>query len=194
MKKKALVNTYTQELIKNGYETKIQLGMFKEFKKFILRGNLVDLAIGFTVGAAFTTVAKSLVNDIIMPPLNLLLGNNALDNFFILMKEGSTPAPYSSLENAKEAGAITLNIGAFINSNLSLLLVAIAMFIIIKMISKLESDIVIVGKKKKEVKKSDPTEKKCPFCYTTIDYRATRCPECTSQLESVEKKKDAKKS
>lgn len=147
--------------------------MFKEFKKFILKGSLVDLAIGFTVGASFTAVAKSLVNDIILPPINLILGPEAGSNWRIVLRPGD-PNTY-------------VNIGLFLNSLLSLLLVAIAMFVIIKIINKLESDVVVIGKRPEKIKKSEPSEKKCPFCYSNIDYRASRCPECTSQLESIEK-------
>lgn len=112
--------------------------MFHEFKKFILRGNLVDLAIGFTVGAAFSTVAKSLVDDIIMPPVGWILGNADFSNFFILLKEGTkTAAPYASLEAAETAGAITINYGRFLNNIFTLLIVGFAMFLVIKAVNKM---------------------------------------------------------
>ncbi len=111
--------------------------MFEEFRKFIVRGNLVDLAIGFTVGAAFSTVAKSLVDDILMPPIGWLLGNTDFSNFFILLKEGpTTPGPYASLEAAETAGAVTINYGRFFNNVLTLVLIGVAMFFIIKLVNR----------------------------------------------------------
>ena len=157
--------------------------MINEFKKFILRGNLVDLAIGFTVGAAFSTVAKSLVNDIIMPPIGVLLGQSDFSNLFILLKASETvPPPYTSPAAAQQVGAVTLNYGAFINNALSLLVVAVAMFVLIKIMNNLEEGLTVIKGKKETKKKDQPSNKKCPFCYSTIDYRATRCPECTSKL------------
>lgn len=162
--------------------------MIKEFKKFILRGNLVDLAVGFTVGAAFSTVAKSLVNDIIMPPIGFLLGNTDFSNLFILLRPGTTTAPpYTSPEAADAAGAITLNYGAFINNILSLLVVAVAMFLIIRAVNQLDEGLEVIKGKKKKTKKDQPSNKKCPYCYTTIDYRATKCPNCTSKLKTPNK-------
>lgn len=112
--------------------------MINDFKKFILRGNFVDLAIGFTVGAAFSTVAKSFVDDILMPPIGWILGNTDFSNFFILLKPGATePGPYTTLEAAKTAGAITINYGRFFNNLLSLLVVGIAMYILVKIINRI---------------------------------------------------------
>lgn len=156
--------------------------MFKEFKKFILRGNLIDLAIGFTVGAAFSTVAKSIVTDIIMPPISLLLGKTDFSNLFVLLSEGTPSGPYSTLEEATKAGAITLNYGLFINNLLSLIIVAFAMFLLIKFVNKLENDLVSTKKITSKDKKSEPTDKKCPYCFTIIDFKATRCSSCTSKL------------
>lgn len=155
--------------------------MLKEFKKFVLRGNLVDLAIGFTVGASFSTVAKSLVNDIIMPPIGFLLGNNDFSDLFLILKQGEN-APYETLEKASADGAVTLNYGAFINNVLALIVVALAMFIIMKLISKLDEELDELTGKDKEKKKKEPTNKKCPFCFTVIAYRATKCSACTSKL------------
>lgn len=150
----------------------------------MLRGNLVDLAVGFTVGAAFSTVAKSLVNDVIMPPIGALLGKSDFSNLFILLRAGEkTPPPYSSPEVAETAGAVTLNYGAFINNILSLVVVAVAMFFIIKFVNELDEGLEVITGKKKEEKKGQPTNKKCPHCYSTIDYRANRCPNCTSKLK-----------
>lgn len=158
--------------------------MFNEFKKFVLRGNLVDLAIGFTVGAAFSTVAKSIVDDIIMPPIGLLLGGADFSDLFILLKKGETAGPYNTLADAQSAGAVTLNYGLFINNLLSLLIVAFAMFLIIKFINRLEDQL----SEKPQPGEQDPSNKKCPFCISTIDYKATKCPNCTSDLTSKKKK------
>lgn len=152
-----------------------------EFKKFALRGNLIDLAIGFTVGASFSTVAKSLVNDILMPPVGLVLGNADFSNLFFVIKGGNPPPPYATPAEADMAGAITLNYGNFINNLLSLIIVAIAMFLIIKVINKIDDE--LAENAKKDQKPTHPSHKKCPFCFSTISYRATRCPECTSKLE-----------
>lgn len=153
--------------------------MFKDFKKFILRGNLVDLAVGFTVGASFSTVAKSLVNDIIMPPIAFLLGQSDFSNQFIVLQGGE----YKTLEDAQKAGAVTLNYGAFINNVLALLVVAVSMFLVIKAFNHLESGIVLVSGKKEKEKKGEPTSKKCPYCLTTVPYKARRCSACTSELK-----------
>lgn len=157
--------------------------MLKEFKKFILRGNLVDLAIGFTVGAAFTTVAKSLVNDIIMPPISLLLGKSDFSNIFTVLKQGTPKGPYQTLADAQSAGAVTINYGAFLNNVFALLLVAIAMFLLVGLINRLEGEIE-TKTQKSDSKKDTPANKKCKYCLSTIDYRATRCPNCTSALPS----------
>lgn len=154
--------------------------MFKDFKKFILRGNLVELAIGFTVGASFSTVAKSLVNDIIMPPISTLLGNTDFSNLYIILRQGKTPGPYESLGKASSAGAVTLNYGAFINNLLALLVVALAMFFIIHLLSRLDDQINEIAGKKEDDKK--PTHKKCPYCLTTVPYKATKCSACTADL------------
>lgn len=159
----------------------------EEFKNFALRGNMVDLTIGFTVGAAFTTVVKSLVNDIIMPPLGLLTGNADFgDLFWVMNVPEGVEVPeggFQTLKEAQELGAVTLNYGLFINSCLSLLIVAFAMFALIRIISRLEDEL--------DERLGDPTpddepkDKKCPFCRTAVPYRASRCPNCTSQLEEA---------
>ena len=161
--------------------------MFKEFKKFILRGNLVDLAIGFTVGAAFSTFVKSLVNDILMPPVSLILGSDNFANLFVVLKKGNPIGPYTTLEKAQEAGAITLNFGNFINNFISLFIVGVSMFFVIKGINKLNEELEERAGKKKDNDKT-PSDKKCPYCFTTVPYRATRCPACTSELKIKEGK------
>lgn len=146
--------------------------MLKDFKEFIVKGNALDMAVGIIIGAAFGTVVKSLVEDIIMPPIGLLMGNVDFSNLFIVIKEGAAAAPYASLAAAKEAGAVTLNIGLFINNIISLLIVGFAVFLVVKNINRL----------KKEEPKKAPTTKGCPFCKTDIPIEAVRCPNCTSEF------------
>lgn len=149
---------------------------FNEFKKFISRGNVMDMAVGIIIGAAFTKIVNSLVADIIMPPLGILLGNIDFSNWFIVLKSGAeTAAPYVSLEAAKAAGATTLNIGFFINSIISFLIVAFAIFSLLKVINKLKEEKVEVP--------ASPTTKECPHCFSTINIKATKCPNCTSDLK-----------
>lgn len=160
------------------------MGWISEFKSFALRGNVVDLAVGFTVGAAFTTIAKSLVDDILMPPIGLVLGRVDFSEIYLLLQEGKTPAPYATLAEAKAAGAVTLNVGVFANHCLTLLIVAFAMFLIIRAINRMNERLVAEFGFKK-TKPSDPDNKKCPYCLSTIPYQATRCAHCTSQLEPI---------
>ncbi len=146
--------------------------MFKEFKEFALRGNMLDMAVGIIIGAAFSTIVKSLVNDILMPPFGWFLGGVDFENFYLTIKTGTPVGPYSSLADAQTAGAVTVNYGMFINTLISFLIVAIAMFLLIRAINRLQA-----GKDQQE-----PTTKGCPFCFTTISIQATRCPYCTSQI------------
>jgi len=138
-----------------------------------MRGNVVDMAVGIIIGAAFGTIVKSLVADVIMPPIGLLLGNVDFSNLFAVLKQGTTVGPYLSLAEAQAAGAVTINYGFFINTLISFVIVAFAVFLVIKSINRL---------KKKEAPPA-PTTQKCPFCFTAIPVRATRCPHCTSTLK-----------
>ena len=149
--------------------------MLKEFKAFAMRGNVVDMAVGIIIGAAFGTIVKSLVADVIMPPIGLLLGNVDFSNLFVVLKEGSTAGPYLSLAEAQTAGAVTINYGFFINTVISFVIVAFAVFLVIKSINRL--------KKKEEAAPPEPTTKECPFCFTAIPIQAKRCPNCTSALD-----------
>jgi large conductance mechanosensitive channel len=155
------------------------MAIVDEFKKFALRGNMLDMAVGFTVGAAFSTVAKSLVDDIIMPPVGLLLGRADFADLFVVLS-GPERSSFASLQAAQEAGAVTLNYGRFINNCLALFLVALAMFLVIRAINRLDAtlDTAFGGDRPA----AEPTHKKCPFCVSTIPFRAVRCPECTSEL------------
>ncbi|OYP35511.1 large conductance mechanosensitive channel protein MscL [Rhodopirellula sp. MGV] len=160
------------------------MGFIKDFKKFAMRGNMLDLAIGFTVGAAFTTVVKSLVNDVIMPPIGMVTGNADFSDHFVVLKGEIPEGGFKTLADAQEAGAVTLNYGVFLNSCLSLLIVAIAMFVIIRLVNRLDEE--LDERFGEPPAPGEPTEKKCEFCRSTIPYRATRCPQCTSQLAAAE--------
>lgn len=149
--------------------------MLKEFKEFAVKGSVVDMAVGIIIGAAFTGVVQSLVKDVMMPPLGLLMGGVDFSDFFMVLKEGSIPPPYATMAAAQEAGAVTLNYGLFINTLLSFLIVAFAVFILIRYINKL---------KRPETKPEPvaPSIKKCTYCFSDIPIEATRCPHCTSEL------------
>jgi large conductance mechanosensitive channel len=148
--------------------------MLKEFKEFILRGNVVDMAVGIIIGAAFGTIVTSLVNDVIMPPIGLLLGGVDFSNLFVLLKAGSPAAPYASLADAQAAGAVTINYGLFINAVISFLIVAFVIFLLIRSINRM--------RREEEAPPAEPTTKECPFCLSTIPIKATRCAYCTSEL------------
>lgn len=162
------------------------MSLLNEFKKFAMRGNIVDMAIGFTVGAAFSTIAKSLVNDVLMPPIGLLMGRADFADLFVLLEEGTESAPpYATLADAQSAGAVTLNYGAFINSVIAFLIVALAMFLVIRSFNKVEDELEEHFGEEKPAPE-EPAHKKCRFCRTTIAYRAVRCPNCTSHLTEGE--------
>ncbi|HEY9777560.1 MAG TPA: large conductance mechanosensitive channel protein MscL [Planktothrix sp.] len=156
------------------------MSLIDDFKQFALRGNIVDMAVGFTVGAAFTTIAKSLVDDLINPLIGLAVGKVDFTNFFILLKPGvKMPPPYTTLAEAKTAGAVTWNIGSFLNNVITFLLIALAMFLLLRLLNDLEKRL---GAKKEA---AAPTTKDCPFCFSAIPLKATRCPQCTSQLDAA---------
>jgi large conductance mechanosensitive channel len=149
--------------------------MFKEFKEFALKGNVLDMAVGIIIGAAFGPIVKSLVNDIIMPPIGLLLGNVDFANIFAVLKEGSKAVgPYASVAAAQAAGAVTMNFGLFINTIINFLIVAFAVFLLVKNVNRFR-------RKEEEA----PTKKDCPFCLSSIPIKATRCPSCTSELKAA---------
>jgi large conductance mechanosensitive channel len=150
--------------------------MLKDFKAFIMRGSVVDLAIGVIIGAAFSSIVKSLVDDILMPPIGLATGGIDFANKFIVLKAGAkAAAPYASLADARAAGAVTMNYGLFINQTVTFLIVAGCVFFIVKMLARLQSPILVAPP-------APPSTKACPFCATQIPIAATRCPNCTSQL------------
>lgn len=142
--------------------------MLKEFKKFALRGNMIDLAVGMIVGTAFTSIVKSMVDDIFMPIISLFTGKVDFTNWFIAL-DGET---YATLEAAQEAGASTLNYGMFISNIINFVIMAFVVFMFVKALNKLHKE-----------EPAAVTTKKCPFCKTEIDLEATKCPHCTSELE-----------
>lgn len=150
--------------------------MLAEFKKFILRGNVVDLAVAVIIGAAFGAIVKSLVDDVMMPPLGLAIGGIDFSNKFVVLKEGAkAAAPYASLAEAKAAGAATLNYGVFINQVVTFLIVAVCVFAVVQLMSRLQPPAPVAA----------PTTKDCPYCKTAIPLAATRCPHCTSELRAA---------
>ena len=150
--------------------------MLKEFKEFAMRGNVVDMAVGIIIGAAFGTIVKSLVADIIMPPIGLLLGNVDFTDLFVVLKQGATAGPYLTLVDAQKAGAVTLNYGVFANTVISFIIVAFSVFLLIRAINKM--------KRKEEAPPEEPTTKECPHCLSSIPIKATRCGYCTSELSA----------
>jgi len=152
--------------------------MVKEFKEFIMRGNVMDMAVGIIIGAAFGAIISSLVKDIIMPPIGLLLGNVDFANLFAVIKEGTIAAgPYDTLKQAQEGGAVTINYGVFINYVITFLIVAFVIFLMIRYINRMRR----AAEKPKAA--GVPTTKECPYCLSTIPIKATRCAHCTSELK-----------
>lgn len=147
---------------------------FQEFREFALRGNVIDLAVGVIIGGAFNAIVRSLSTDILTPPLQLLRPGNLAD-LFIVLRKGSTPPPYPSLAVAKEAGAVTLNIGSFLDAVVSFLITALAMFVIVRAINAAK-------RREREAQPAAPTTKKCPYCLSEVPIAATRCAYCTSDL------------
>lgn len=150
----------------------------EELKTFAMRGNVIDMAVGVIIGAAFGKIVDSMVKDIIMPPLGWLMGKVDFTNLYLtLPNENGEFLKYESLEQAQTAGAVTINYGVFLNTVISFLLVVIAVFMMIKFINKLK-DVA----KKEEIKEEEATTKTCPRCFSTINIKATRCPHCTSDI------------
>ena len=146
--------------------------MWKEFKEFALRGNVLDMAVGIIIGAAFGTVVKSMVDDIIMPPIGRALGHVDFSNLFLALNGQE----YASLAAAKAAGAPTINYGIFINNVIAFLIVAFCVFLLVKMVNRWSA---------KPAPAAAPTTKECGYCKTEIPVKATRCPNCTSQLQAA---------
>lgn len=147
--------------------------MWQEFKAFVMRGNVMDLAVAVIIGAAFGAVIKSLVDDVLMPVIGLITGGVDFSNMYVLLKAGSAaPAPYASLAAAQEAGAVTLNYGLFVNVLITFLIVAFAVFVLVKAVNRMY----------RKPAAPTPDTRPCPYCTMTIPLAATRCPNCTSQI------------
>jgi len=151
--------------------------MIQEFKTFIMRGNVLDMAVGIVMGSAFMAIIQSLVNDVIMPPIGFILGNVNFSNLYFLIKQGSTPGPYESLSVAKKAGAVTINYGIFINSLISFFIIATSVFFMVRAVNRLKSAAL-----KPSTVSAEVTTRECPYCFSTISVKATKCPNCTSSL------------
>jgi large conductance mechanosensitive channel len=148
--------------------------MWKEFKEFAMRGNVVDMAVGIIIGAAFGKIINSLVTDVMMPPLGLLMGGMDFSNRFVSL----SGTQYATMEQAKAAGAATLNYGLFLNATINFIIVAFAVFLLVKGINQLK-------RKEAVAPAPTPTTKPCPHCYSTVSIKATRCAFCTSELQAV---------
>ena len=149
--------------------------MLREFKEFAMRGNVLDMAVGIIIGAAFGAIVNSLVQDLIMPPIGLLLGNVDFSNIFVVLKEGKVAGPYASVAAAKSAGAVSINFGLFISHVISFVVVAFSVFLLVRTMNKL--------KREEVAPPAVPTTKECTYCCSTIPIMATRCPHCTSELK-----------
>ena len=150
--------------------------MIKDFKEFIMRGNVVDMAVGIVIGASFGGIVKSLVDDVLMPPIGLLLGRVDFTNLYVTLREGAVPGPYTALAEAKKAGAVTLNVGLFANTVINFLIVGMAIFLVVRAVNRLRD------MQKKDEPAAEPTTRDCPYCAMSISVKARRCPHCTSDL------------
>lgn len=151
--------------------------MLKDFKAFIMRGNVVDMAVGIIVGVAFGAIVSSAVADVIMPPIGLVLGEIDFSDLMLILKQGSEPGPYATLAAAKAAGAVTINYGQFINTVINFLIIAaVVFFFIVRPIARMQA------RQKEAEAPAAPTTRECPFCLSSIPIKASRCPHCTSQL------------
>jgi large conductance mechanosensitive channel len=151
--------------------------MLKDFRAFIMKGNVVDMAVGIIIGIAFGAIISSIVKDVIMPPIGLALGNVDFQNLFVVLKEGTTAGPYASQAAAAAAGAVTINYGIFVNTIINFLIIAaVLFFLVVRPIAQMNA------RKAVPAAPAAPTTKECPFCASSIPLKASRCPNCTSQL------------
>ncbi len=153
------------------------MGMLREFKDFAARGNVVDMAVGIILGAAFGAISRSLVDDVLMPPLGLLLGGVDFANFFAVLRAGAVPPPYATVADAKAAGAVILTYGIFLQAVLNFIIVAFAVFLLVKGVNRLKA-----RREAEQVPAAAPVTRECPFCTMSIPVRAKRCPQCTAEL------------
>ena len=151
--------------------------MFKEFREFAIRGNVIDMAVGIIIGASFSSIVNSLVADIIMPPIGMILGKVDFVNLFIVLQEGKVAGPYASVALAKAAGAVTINYGIFINSTISFIIVAFAVFLLVRGINRIRRQL-------ETPPDVVPSTRECPYCLSVIPANAVRCGHCTSDLKS----------
>ena len=151
-------------------------GILKEFKDFAVKGNVIDMAVGIIIGGAFSPIVNSLVKDIIMPPIGYVLGNVDFSNLYIPITQ--TDVQYATLKDAQAAGVVSINYGLFINTLISFLIVSFAVFLLVKGINKLRAE-----KKVEEAAPAAPTTKECPYCFSTINIKATKCPHCASEIQ-----------
>lgn len=154
------------------------MGFFKEFREFAVKGNVVDLAVGLIIGAAFGAIVKSLVDDILMPVIGLLTGRVDLGKQFIVLR-GPAPDPGANvtIEQARQQGGVIITYGTFLNAIVTFILVAFAVFLLVKQINRL--------RRQEKKAPADPTEKNCPYCFLSIPIKATRCGHCTSEIPST---------
>ena len=148
--------------------------MLKEFREFAMRGNVLDMAVGIIIGAAFGGIIASMVADVITPPIGMLLGSVDFTDLYLVLQPGTPAGPYPSLELAKQAGAVTVNYGLFLNTLVNFMIVAFAMFLLIRGINRLQRE--------EDAPSPEPTTKDCPHCFSKISIKATRCPNCTTRL------------
>jgi large conductance mechanosensitive channel len=153
------------------------MGLAKDFKAFAMRGNVVDMAVGIIIGGAFGTIVKSLVDDVLMPPIGLAIGNVDFSNLFFVVRAGDPAGPYATLAAAKGAGAVTIAYGLFANAVVSFLIVAFAVFLLVRGMMKLQRE--------EATAPAASTTKECTYCRTTIPIKAVRCPNCTSEIKAA---------
>ena len=154
------------------------MAIVKEFREFVARGSVVDMAVGIAVGTAFAAIARSLVNDLIMPVAGLVLGNAEFEDLFLVLRAGETvPPPYETLAAAQAAGAVTVNYGLFVNTIVTFLIIAAVVFMLVRTINR--------ARRKEEAAPPAPTEKQCPYCMLNVPIEATRCSHCTSELPAT---------
>ena len=149
--------------------------MIKEFREFALKGNVVDMAVGIIIGVAFGAVIKSLVDNVLMPPIGLLLGDVDFSNLLVVLKAGAPAGPYATLAEAQEAGAVAISYGVFVNAIVSFVIVAFAVFMVVRQVNRL----------KRAEPGAEPTTRECPRCLSSISVKATRCAFCTSEVEAA---------
>ncbi|WP_386081078.1 large-conductance mechanosensitive channel protein MscL [Vreelandella sp. F11] len=149
---------------------------FQEFREFAVKGNVVDMAVGIIIGGAFTLIVQSLVADVMNPLIGLLVGGVDFSNLFVVLRQGAVGGPYATLADAQAAGAVTLNVGLFINAVVSFTIVAFVVFLLVRTINRL--------KREEAVAPASPTEQPCPYCLMVVPIKATRCGHCTATLPS----------